>query len=648
MAGEPGSAQVITTIMEPGSPEIRYQNGLTFRSFLALIYTAAVFLPASIWMTLALGSADIMWWTISYTTVLLFSEVARFFGSPLTKQELYIIWSCAAVSGATVSATGLIFNLYYRDISPYTLTFTAPGTDTPLRYLIPNWVAPPPTSTAIYERTLFHPDFRIPILIAYIPIAFTLMSDVGLGLLTYGLYVKTERLQFPLQRVSGEMVVTVATREPRKMSVMVIAAVIGLAYGVLAFGFPFATNFAMTPIPIPWAEISMDSVLPGATFGFATDLFAFATGFIVPFNAVVSMFLGSFAVYFVGNAVLVYLFPPAAGRLGGLFGYASGLRIRDIWNMSMLRVWASPSIGVALAAGLIPLALRSKQVAGIIRRSLNTLRRGGAAGRSTLLPLALWLGGIIPLIAIPIILVPGFPAWVFIVLGLGMPLLSTIIAGRGIGETGYAVSIPFVREGVYLASGYQGVDLWFTSPPIGSGGAGMCSNLAVADMTETSHKSWLFSYIIALALAMLLGFFYVEAFWRISPIPSSAYPATAIYWPIQVLNSVIWVGRSQISWVPINIGIAFAVASAVTLACNFIKVPFSIIAFAAGFGSPIPGPLSLLIGGIANKLLTQRVGRAWTDYKVIAIAGLSLGEGVVAAIGSTAALIRNAAWSLPY
>jgi len=648
MADEKVETDAVTSIVEPGSPDITYRNGLTINSILALIYTAVVFLPASIWMTLAMGNADIMWWTISYTTVLLFSEVARFFGSSLTKQELFIIWSCAAVSGATIYGTNFIFNLYYRNISPYTLTFTAPGTDIPLRYLIPDWVAPPPTSTAIYQRTLFHRDFLIPILISYFSLAFGLMSNIGLGLMTYGLYVKTERLQFPLQRVSGEMVVTVATREPRKMSVMVVTAVIGLAFGVLLFGFPFATNFAMTPIPIPWVEIPMDAILPGAAFGFATDLFAFATGFIVPFNVVISIFIASFSVYFIGNSLLVHLFPPEAERLGGLFGYATGMGIRDIWNMSMLRVWASPNIGVSLAAGLIPLALRWRQVSGILTRSMRTLRRGGAAARSSLLPIALWLGGAIPLTALPIILVPKFPAWIFIVLGFSMPFLTSIIAGRGIGETGYGVSIPYLREGVILASGYPGIDIWYTGPPVDGGGASMCANLAVADMTETSHKSWLSAYVISTALAVVLGFFYVDAFWRMSAIPSSAYPATVIFWPINVLNSVIWVGRSQISWVPSNIGIAFGMASAATLVCHLLKIPFSIIGFAAGFGTPTPGPLSLLIGGIVNKFLTRRLGKRWTDYKIIAIAGLSLGEGVAAAIGSIAALIRNAAWPLPY
>ncbi|MBS7608956.1 hypothetical protein KEJ19_00085 [Candidatus Bathyarchaeota archaeon] len=648
MTTETEKTETITTIREPGSPDISYINGLTFRSFLALIYTGVVFLPASIWMTLALGNADIMWWTISYTTVLLFSEITRFFGTPLSKQELFIIWSCAAVSGATVSATGFIFNLYYRNVSSYTLTFTAPGTNIPLREVIPDWWAPPPTSTAVIERTLFHPDFRVPILLSYFSVAFGFLCDIGLGLLTYNLYVKIERLQFPLQRVSGEMVVTVATRESRKMSVMVIAAVVGLAYGTLAFAFPFATNFAIAPIPIPWAEIPIDAILPGATLGFATDLFVFATGFIIPFNVVVSIFIGSLGPYVIGNPILVYLFPPTPGRLGGLFGYASGMRIRDIWNMSMLRIWASPNIGVSLAAGLIPLALNWRRVWDILIGSLKALMRGGKGARFSLVPIVLWLGGVIPLTAIPIILVPGFPAWILILLGIGMPLISSIIAGRGIGETGYAISIPYVREGAYLVSGYQGIDIWYTSPPLGGGGAGICANLAVCDMTETSHRSWILAYIIAMAIALFLGFLYVEAFWRISPIPSSSYPATVIFWPIQVLNSVIWVSRSQISWVPENIIFAFVISSAATITCHFLKFPFSIIGFAAGFSQPIPQPLSLLVGGIINIFLTRKIGKGWTDYKIIAIAGLALGEGIAAAIGSIIALIRNAAWSLPY
>ncbi|MBS7627647.1 hypothetical protein KEJ36_02325, partial [Candidatus Bathyarchaeota archaeon] len=191
-------------------------------------------------------------------------------------------------------------------------------------------------------------------------------------------------------------------------------------------------------------------------------------------------------------------------------------------------------------------------------------------------------------------------------------------------------------------------DIWYTSPPLGGGGAGICANLAVCDMTETSHRSWILAYIIAMAIALFLGFLYVEAFWRISPIPSSSYPATVIFWPIQVLNSVIWVSRSQISWVPENIIFAFVISSAATITCHFLKFPFSIIGFAAGFSQPIPQPLSLLVGGIINIFLTRKIGKGWTDYKIIAIAGLALGEGIAAAIGSIIALIRNAAWSLPY
>lgn len=98
--------------------------------------------------------------------------------------------------------------------------------------------------------------------------------------------------------------------EKQKYSIFAIFGVIGFIYGMFLYGLPMigsALGYPMQFLPIPWFDANefLERFLPGASFGIATELLLFAFGMVLPFNILVSMFIGSFGVFFILNWLLV-------------------------------------------------------------------------------------------------------------------------------------------------------------------------------------------------------------------------------------------------------------------------------------------------------------------------------------------------------
>ena len=64
----------------------RYAPGLTWRSFLAILYGIFILMPALIFLNCATGQTVSVW-----ILVLLWVELARLFGGKLSRQELFIM-----------------------------------------------------------------------------------------------------------------------------------------------------------------------------------------------------------------------------------------------------------------------------------------------------------------------------------------------------------------------------------------------------------------------------------------------------------------------------------------------------------------------------------------------------------------------------
>lgn len=613
-------------------------KGLTWRVVVMILYAAIVFQPVAIWLDWVSGVTGIVL-AVEYTVLLFAATLADFSGKPLSRQEAFIIYATTGtVVLETIFSKTFLYNYYKARYSPTAQAYDLTG-------VIPTWFTPPAGL-----RTFLDPSWITPIVLwIFFFGVLSKVADISLGYFFSRVYLVEEKLEFPFQRVWAASCITMAekARRPKQLKVFTLSAIIGIFYGLLLY--TPALVFGRSILPIPWVDwtSTIGLLLPGASLGIATDIYWFAFGFIISWPVIISMFIGAIAVYVIGN----YLFVASGAWLG-----TEGLDLGTLRYQSQLNFWASPIIGLAIAAGVVPLILGRKYIINAFRRhrmSKSTSEK--SEGLPTWVPLLLFVAAAGGSIILSHILAPDFPLWLFIALSIGWSFLSNIISGRALGETGLEFSVPYIREGSYVAAGYlynpatgYGLNAWFAPLYIGTSGVGWIGGFAGTRFTGTSNRDYIKAYIIAIPLTYVLSFIFTQAFWGIAQVPSAAYPYAAANWPVQSLYDLLWIKNPFSIIKPIWVIIPFIVGSIVALSCSAFKIPFILIAFSLGITQPIPFTVSILIGGIIGKLLMQKFGKErWDEYKSVIVAGLLLGEGVIVAISAALMLISKAMWVSP-
>jgi len=614
----------------------RLKSGFTWRSYIAIIYAILIFQPAVCYLFLLTGS--ILTTMIPWITLLLISELARMSGSSLTKQEAGTLFIVSRTSTFGIFL-GAIYSLYLRH-SPIVRAFG-------LTNEIPPWLSPVSVDPWIH-RTFFHPSWTLPMIVHLVSFVCGILSDISVGLFLRQMFIKIEKLPFPMQMPVAHAIIALSERETKRIQTLSITALISMIYGAIAYMAPYiarALKYQFQVIPIPWVDLNywVHKVLPGASFGIGTSLLYVATGFMVPFQILISALIGSFTIFVLGNWFLV-----TNGITLFAEEWAPGMSIQMTWQRSLLNAWLSPLIGAGIAAGLLPL-IRHPQ---IIVQTFRALR----PSRAEELEFSIWwiilpftISAVIYVIFIHM-LVPEFPLWILILLNIIWIPLMTVISTRSVGITGIPINIPFVHQLVYMASGYPKYDIWFA--PVYSGGMvgeGWCINFKIADLCDIEPISLIKTWLAAYPISLLVGFATVAYLWALDPIPSAAYPGVQIYWPIQITQQMMWIKRPPGLFRPEWIFSGFVIISILYLLFDFLRIPISIIGLVAGMSTPIPVVITAFLGGLIGKLLSRTIGKKeWNMYRPLAAAGLTLGSGVAVAITAFVVLAIKGMEHLPY
>jgi len=601
-----------------------------------IIYAAIVFQPVSIWLDWVAGVGIAL--AVEYTVLLFASTLADFSGKPLSRQEAFIIYATTGtVVLETIFSKVFLYNYYKARYSPSTYAWG-------LAEVIPSWFAPPAGL-----RTFFDPSWITPILLwIFFTAVISKVADLSLGYFFQRVYLVEEKLDFPSQRVWAVACITIAEKAklPRRLKVFTLSAIVGIVYGIILYSSDLVLGRGV--LPIPWVDWTgtIGGLLPGASLGIATDLWWFLLGLIIPWPVIVSMFIGGIAVYVIGNHLFVAL---------GLWKGTVGLGLGTLRYQSQQNFWASPIIGLSIAAGVVPLILGRKYIVGAFKRHSSPRIASEKGEIPTWLPLILFIAAAGGSVILSYILCPDFPVWLFVALSIGWTFLTNIISGRALGETGLEFNVLYVREGASVAAGYlynpatgYGLNAWFAPIYIGVSGVGWTGGFAGATFTGTDKRDYIKAYIFAIPLTYALNLIFTQAFWSIAPVPSAAYPWAAADWPVRSLFDLLWI-RSPFSVLkPMWILIPFIIGSIVALSCSAFKIPFVLISFSVGITQPIPWTVSILIGGILAKIFMRRFGKEWWDeYKAVIVAGTLLGEGLVVAISAAIMLIMKAMWISP-
>lgn len=612
-----------------------FKEGFTVKSLLGILYSILIFTPAMIFTSLVSGSTVLF---AGYVVMLLFVELGHYAGSPLKKQELTTIF---IISGVTGPFLVLLQSLYFRSLSPITSSFTWNGVVLP--QVIPGFFSPGPSSLSIINRTFFDPDWIASIIVVVLSNLFAVGMSIPLGMLNYQIYVVEEKLAFPREVIAAETIMTLSDRKPDKLLLFSLCALVSSGYNIFCYLLPFATNGGIVPIPMPWIDgnVTIEKFLQGASFGLGTDLIYLALGMMLPLKMVVSVFIGSFALYFVGNPLLV--------RYNIFTEWRYGMDLSTVFQRSTLSFWAFLQIGLTAAAAITPLlihpSLITKPIKSLLKITDASKKKGILSLRSTLI---LYFTFALSYLALWWYLVPDFPLVISIILVVVWPLIGSLIANRGLGESGMVISVPYVNEVAFTINGVQNINTWFL-PTIGQPlGVDWCANFKICDMTETKFSSVLKAFVVALPIAWIVNFFFVQAFWSLAPIPSNIYPAVDIYWQINVLNRCLWISGSVSTQTTLIAG-SFIIGVILTASSVMLNLPISMMGIAIGSLNPLPVCLTFLIGGIMGWFVAKRKGKEWWGQnQAVIVGGIMVGEATIIAVSVALGMIVKSAWVSPF
>jgi len=641
----------------PSIAAMKAKPGLTWKSTLALLFAAATILPVNLYLQLVSGATIAA--AATYITLVVLTELGSLLGSPITKQEAFIIFMLTSI----VAGSPVYINFVYRSYfvtSPIVWTFKDPYTGKPLPEVVPPFWAPPYDSQAHVLRSLLHPDFIIPQVVSHLQfgVLFIIM-EIALTMFVSSLYLEAEPLPFPLADVNYSLIETLTERTEERMGIFIISLIVGAFYSFIAYGIPTIMmglfNVPLQLIPIPWIDLTtgywgVEKFLPGACFGISTDILAFATGFILPLRVLAYIAVGSIATWVFGNwlaltAFKLY-FPEWVSE------WKSGMSLSLVWQRSLLRVWIGPQIGFILGLSLLSFAWSYKAVARALKSLIRmTVAGGGSSAARWSLPM--FLGASICSLVFFHVLVPDFPLHVA-ALTIPLSLLLAVVATRIRGETTVYAYPPYLWWILVYASGYPKVDAFFFQPVIGGSSTPLWTEaLKVARLTETKETDFFKGFVLAWVLYCVFSLIFVQFFWLMAPIPSYVYPWTVISWPIQAITESMWYTRqitARMNTVLFGFTLVLALGALQVVLHRLTGFALDIVSLISGTATIPPAAISMLIGGLfGNYVLRRAMGEArWREERALMVAGIATGGGIVTGILAALVLMFKSAWLKPF
>lgn len=636
----------------------KLESGLTWRTFLALIAAIFLFIPVNMYSYFLTGV--IQGGVAIFFITIIFSELSRLSGKGLTRPEVLVLYYAAMWGGM---ALPIYYNIIYRSYfvnSPFVSSYSIAGE--PMGDYIPSWLVPPPGSPAHDIRTFFQPAFLTPLLVWFGWSMLVLISSVSLSLVSAYTYV--ERLDYPFPRavVDTSMATFLADRPRDYGKYFLVSFGIGLGYGAIAY-LPYSVGGVIIPIPYYDLTWLFEEFLPGSLFGITTILSQYFQGLVVPFRHGFYMLVSTIFVWVIMNSLFVTTFPSLAPEWAA--EYSKGMGLIAVWNRSYLRLWFAPQIGFTIAVAAFLIIFKARNV---IARAFGEVFAFGSKGvlktrtmeglPSVRTSMRLWLATSCLSVLYFRFFIPEVDLIIPIVYVFGFGLFMAVSLTAFQGETGF---VPPGMPGwtwhslVYL-SPYQGYSGFIFQPALVDGTAppSFSQQVKAASIVKARPKDLLIVWIAGALLAQLSGLISLDFFWRIAPIPSSAYPNT-VYAALNTgyIDAMIVSRQLNVSLQTIGIPalILFAVLAVGDLLHTRKGLFFSFSGLAMGlFWNPWQ-VLPLFVGALISRYAATRFfGGAENWRKIIGyvVAGELSGEGLMLMLNVIMALVSKSSWLWPW
>jgi len=634
-----------------------FEEGFDWKAVVGAIFIGFLMMPGSMYLQLVIGTG--IGPAARWVTIILFAELAKRSYSQLKQQEIFLLYYMA---GAALSTPfqGLLWNQY--------LVQSDAARMLGLTEFIPTWVAPPPDSASLVERTFFHRDWLIPILLLIGTQIIQRIDQFGLGYVFYRITSDVEKLPFPMAPVAalGTMALAESTEDKAKSwkwRIFSIGGVIGLVFGGIYVLLPTVSGlFLMEPIrliPIPWVELTghTEDILPAVATGIQFDLGLVFLGMVLPFWAVMGGLVG-LIITFIANPVLYHQ--------GILNRWHPGMRTVDTIFANNFDFYLSFSIGLGLAIALIGVwhVIRSFGSRGASQRgSLKDLFQPppGRGDFNFWIAVGIYVFSTVSYVLLCLWLVPNFPVAFFLAYGFIYTPIVSYITARMEGIAGQFVSLPLVREASFIAGakyfGYQGIEIWYAPIPIHNYGEATVKFREI-ELTGTSIRGIIKSEIVVFPVVMVASLLFSQFIWRLAPIPSSAYPYAQELWHLQALNTLLMQtstleGNSlfyqALNWIYVLSGVGLGVVTYGVL--TIFGLPIMLIyGMVRGLGQSTPHGLILEVVGalLGRYFFLKRYGAMWRQYAPVLLAGFSCGMGLTGMFAMGVTLILKSLGRLAY
>ena len=634
-----------------------FEEGFDWKTFVGAIFIGFLMMPGSMYLQLVIGAG--IGPAARWVTIILFAEIAKRSFTELKQQEIFLLYYMAGAALAS-PFQGLLWNQY--------LVQSDAAKMLGLTEFIPLWVAPQPESMSLIERTFFHRDWMIPILLLIGAQIIQRIDQFGLGYALFRITSDVEKLPFPMAPVGalGTMALAESTEEKQKSwkwRIFSIGGVIGLAFGGIYVLLPTLSGLLFTEqirlIPIPWVELTRhtEGVLPAVATGIQLDIGLIFIGMVLPFWAVIGGLVG-LIITVVANPILFHH--------GILHRWHHGMGTVDTVFANNFDFYMSFGIGLGLTIAFVGIwsVIRSFNQNGVSgKRNFKDLFRPppGRGDFNFWISIGIYVFSTLAYVGLCIWLVPNFP-WIFF-LGYGFvytPIVSYITA-RMEGIAGQFVSLPLVREASFIAGakffGYQGIEIWYAPIPIHNYG-GATVNFREIELTGTSIRGIIKAEIVVFPVVMIASLLFSQFIWRLAPIPSSSYPYAQELWHLQALNTLLMqtstLEGNSLFFQALNgsyvlSGLSFGLVTYALL--NLFGLPVMLIyGVVRGLGQSTPHGLLLEVVGafLGRYFFLKRYGAMWRQYAPVLLAGFSCGMGLTGMCAMGFTLILKSLGRLAY
>jgi len=470
-----------------------------------------------------------------------------------------------------------------------------------------------------------------------------------------------------------------------------VGASLGIVFGSIFILVPAVTGLFMAKpimiLPIPFADFTsnVEGILPGSLISISFDAALVLVGMVLPFSLVLGMCAGILLTSVFGNPILL--------QLGAFEHWKPGNRLLVNQMILDLDFWLSVRIGLALTVAVLGVVGMTRAFARRrrARRNDGPHRRGrrerrerrdggnglkasanrspgsapsafsavkGAPGDPPRRPgdppyrtackergdipvwvaVALFVVGAGGIAWVAHILVPDFPLWIILIFAFLWSPFHSYISARLVGLTGRGLATPYLKETVFVASGYKGIDIWFAPMPLFDHGPS-AQLFRVMELTRTKFTSIIKAELLTFSVIFISSFLFWWFFWHVNQIPSDTFPFAARMWPMAARRAyIIFTANStqnplllQALKLPV---IAGALGVGMLLYGGLAVVGAPVVFFygiVGGVGIPLHMGVPMLVGALLGRYyFVRKFGKErWRRYVPVVAAGFSCGVGLV-------------------